>query len=108
MAQDALPQAETKRGPIKDSWRDSLDTVVVVIVSVFMLKMFVVDAFVIPTGSMASTLLGDHKNIACEQCGYEYRVSGDQFTQPQHGARPQPVVSSDCPNCGYCNPVPVP
>lgn len=31
-----------------------------------------VEAFVIPTGSMAPTLLGAHLRVSCEQCGHEY------------------------------------
>ena len=92
----------------KDPWREIIETIVFVIVLVFMLKTFLAEAFVIPTGSMANTLLGDHKDVTCEQCGYEYRVNGSQFTQPQKNARQEPVYSSDCPNCGAYNHVPVP
>ena len=103
MAKCSVQPEVKNRSEIKDSWRETLDMVVVVVVSVLLLKMYVVDAFVIPTGSMASTLLGDYKSVVCEQCGYEYPVNGAQFTQPQDGAVPQPVVTSDCPNCGFCN-----
>ncbi len=97
-----------KPAEVKDAFREIIETVVFVIVLVFMLKTFLAEAFVIPTGSMANTLLGDHKDVICDQCGYEYRVNGSQFTQPQQGRRREPVFSSDCPNCGFCTPVLVP
>ena len=35
------------------------------------------EGFVIPTGSMAPTLLGRHKEITCPECGHVYRVNSD-------------------------------
>jgi NAD-dependent dihydropyrimidine dehydrogenase PreA subunit len=96
------PSIEKQPAEVKDAWREIIETVVFVVVLVFMLKTFLAEAFVIPTGSMASTLLGDHKDVRCEQCGYEYRVNASQWTQPQDG-RPVPLDTSDCPNCGFCN-----
>jgi hypothetical protein len=40
----------------------------------FLFKTFEAEAFVIPTGSMAPTLMGRHKDVACPQCGYRYRA----------------------------------
>src|SRR5215210_4006245 len=48
---DAAPE-------IKDSFREVIETIVFVVVLVLMLKTFLAEAFVIPTGSMATTLLG--------------------------------------------------
>ena len=36
------------------------------------------EGFVIPTGSMATTLLGRHKEITCPQCGIVYTVNADR------------------------------
>src|SRR4051794_7520638 len=56
----------------KDSVREVIETVVFVVVLVLLLKTFLAEAFVIPTGSMATTLLGYHRNVTCEQCGYRF------------------------------------
>jgi hypothetical protein len=101
----AAPPSVEKPPEVKDPWRDIVETVVFVVVLVFMLKTFLAEAFVIPTGSMATTLLGDHKVFACEQCAYEYRINGSQFTQPQKDGEGQPIETSDCPNCGFINQV---
>src|SRR5262249_43191704 len=55
------PAKVEKPAEPKDSFREIIETVVFVIVLVFMLKTFLAEAFVIPTGSMATTLLGYHK-----------------------------------------------
>ena len=43
-------------------------------------------------GSMAETLLGTHRNVACADCGRQFACSADQSPAP-----PRAV----CPNCGY-------
>src|SRR5205085_6464438 len=50
----------------RDGFREVVETVVFVTVLVLLLKSFVAEAFVIPTGSMAETLLGDHAFATCE------------------------------------------
>jgi len=69
----------------------------------FVFRAFVMEAFRIPTGSMADTLLGAHFRLRCSQCGYKYnyglgnfRVQRDAI--PQEDLRPKP---SRCPSCGY-------
>src|SRR5215510_106272 len=59
----------------KDSVREIVETVVFVVVLVLLLKTFVAEAFVIPTGSMATTLLGYHKNVECPKCKFKFTVN---------------------------------
>ncbi|MBN1796481.1 MAG: signal peptidase I [Sedimentisphaerales bacterium] len=75
---------------------------------------FVMEAYRIPTGSMATTLKGAHFRLRCRQCGYrfdrdfecaKYDLPGD--TLPASGkAVPNDCV---CPSCGndmtFVNPV---
>src|SRR5262249_37950226 len=63
---------------------------------------FEAEAFVIPTGSMAPTLQGRHKDVDCPQCGYHYRVSASSEVNSD-GLRVSGcnVVSTLCPMCGY-------
>src|SRR6188768_623757 len=69
----AVPAAKHHRGP-RDSLREIVETIVFVVALVLMLKLFVVEAFVIPTGSMAETLLGYNKVVTCPDCGLEFPV----------------------------------
>ena len=70
----------------------------------FVFRAFVMEAFRIPTGSMADTLKGAHFRLACPQCGYKYDygfVPGnyglDEDTVPANDA---PVPITRCPSCG--------
>src|ERR1700749_5134622 len=55
--------------------RETVESIVVAVILAFLFRTFVAEAFVIPTGSMAPTLQGNHKDITCEKCGYQYQAS---------------------------------
>ena len=70
----------------------------------FVFRAFVMEAFRIPTGSMADTLKGAHFRLACPQCGYKYEYG---FVPSDYGlgedtvpANDVPVPITRCPNCG--------
>jgi signal peptidase I len=94
----AKPQAEAP--VVKDAFREIVETVVFVIVLVLLLKTFVAEAFVIPTGSMAETLLGYQKWVTCPQCGHEFPVNCSSEVDPQQGD-PVQVIACTCPNCRF-------
>jgi signal peptidase I len=52
---------------------DTIEAIVIALVLALTFRAFIIEAFVIPTGSMAPTLLGAHFNVTCPQCGYDYR-----------------------------------
>jgi signal peptidase I len=85
---------------MKDAVREVVETVVFVVVLVLLLKTFVAEAFVIPTGSMAETLLGYQKWVECPQCHEVFPVNCSAEVDPQDG-RPVPVTGCRCPNCRY-------
>lgn len=107
MSRTAPPKPKTIEKPteIKDSFREIIETVVFVIVLVFMLKTFLAEAFVIPTGSMATTLLGYHKDVVCDKCGFPYQVNCSAEAEDPHPNQFNKVRTSDCPNCGFRNQV---
>jgi signal peptidase I len=85
---------------IKDSLREVVETVVFVVVLVLLLKAFVAEAFVIPTGSMAETLYGYQKTVKCPKCDEEFPVNCSNEVNPQDGP-PIPVLGCTCPVCRY-------
>ena len=87
----------------KNNVTNNSETVVFVVVLVLMLKTFLAEAFVIPTGSMADTLLGYHHKVTCEQCGYPNLVNASSEAEPQDGAQRVDVESCQCQNCGANN-----
>jgi signal peptidase I len=70
----------------------------------FVFRAFVMEAFRIPTGSMADTLKGAHFRLTCPQCGYKYEYG---FVPGNYGYPEDTVPSSAerlpitrCPSCG--------
>jgi signal peptidase I len=81
----------------------------------FVFRAFVMEAFRIPTGSMADTLMGAHFQVRCPQCGYRYEYgfapegnpSYRSLNLPSDTVPPQPIrpdQSTRCPSCGFYNP----
>src|SRR5205085_1115119 len=79
--------------------RDVVETVVFVVVLVLLLKSFTAEAFVIPTGSMAETLLGYQKVVECPQCKVKFPVNCSSEVDPSDGSEPVAVTGCTCPNC---------
>ncbi len=84
--------------------RETVESVVIAFVLAFLFRTFEAEAFVIPTGSMAPTLMGRHKDVTCPICGHRYRVSASEEVDSQTGARKSrshDVVAGTCPMCRY-------
>jgi len=73
----------------------------------FVFRAFVMEAFRIPTGSMADTLKGAHFQLRCRQCGYKYDygfiperfgVPDDYVPGPRYGTLKS--FRSRCSSCG--------
>jgi signal peptidase I len=84
--------------------KETIESILVAFILAFIFRAFVVEAFVIPTGSMASTLLGAHMRFRCPDCGYTFDVNysshdrSDDMNFPSADFPPDDVY---CPNCGY-------
>jgi signal peptidase I len=117
-AAPAEPQGES-------SVRETIESILVAFILAFIFRAFIVEAFVIPTGSMAPTLLGAHVRFHCDDCGY--RFDGNYSAQPtadgtdliippragpevqrvrdERGVerliRTDKVYRAICPNCGF-------
>jgi signal peptidase I len=89
--------------PQPDGTRELCETVVVVLVLVSLLRGFVAEAFVIPTGSMATTLYGANKIMTCPQCGHVSRISASEQAEGVLGPDHQPVriTKGVCQNCRF-------
>jgi signal peptidase I len=87
--------------------KETIESILVAFILAFIFRAFVVEAFVIPTGSMAPTLLGAHMRFVCRDCGYQFDVNyqapqtGNKNDDPQIPASGSPLVDVYCPNCGY-------
>src|SRR5262249_17501371 len=97
-----LVKDEKKPAHVHDTVREVIETIVFVVVLVLLLKLFITEAFVIPTGSMAETLYGYQKMVTCAKCGHEFPVNSHDEVEGQapNGAK-RPLYGYCCPNCRY-------
>lgn len=85
----------------KDWLRETIESVVVAFILAFLFRTFEAEAFVIPTGSMAPTLLGRHKDVDCEVCGTHYRVGASEELNQDGNVLVRRLRTAVCPNCRY-------
>jgi len=87
---------------------DTSESLITALILALVFIEFTMEAFRIPTGSMADTLKGAHFRMCCTQCGYkydygftpqDYRLCAD--TVPSYQVAPP---RTQCPSCGYYQP----
>lgn len=84
--------------------RETVESIIVAFILAFLFRAFVAEAFVIPTGSMAPTLMGAHKDIYCEYCGQQYQASASSEFDSNTGALREVVtIASTCSTCRGLN-----
>ncbi len=72
--------------------RPLVECLVVLLFGVLLFRTFLAEAYIVPTGSMAPTLLGQHRELACSFCGLRFAMGLDD-----HGY----YGRATCPNCGH-------
>jgi signal peptidase I len=77
----------------KDNLREVIESIAIAFVIAFLFRAFEAEAFVIPTGSMAPTLMGEHKDLFCPECQFPFQVNAS--------ADRAVVTSCMCPNCRF-------
>lgn len=92
MAPPADPDRPGPRPPSPSTGRQTAEFLVVLLVGILFTRTFAAEAYIVPTGSMAPTLLGMHRDIACRNCGLTFALGTDE-----EGRSGRPA----CPNCGH-------
>ena len=80
--------------------RDTVHSIGIAVVLAFVLRAFLIEAFVIPTGSMAPRLMGEHWRLICPVCTYEYDYGWPERTPPARGRKVLPP-NARCPSCNH-------
>ncbi len=103
--------------------KETIEAIIIALILALTFRAFMVEAFVIPTGSMAPTLLGAHYRVTCPMCGYDFDESANvnrqcrvvtdsrgkkhlilenlrDGTLDNNTALPAETYRT-CPNCGY-------
>ena len=98
-----VPAAKKTPEPRAEGIRDTVEAIVGAILLAILIRGFEAEAFVIPTGSMAPTLMGRHKEIACPQCGFVYAVNASEEVEGVRSGSPVAlrVASGTCGNCRF-------
>jgi len=89
------------RSPLGNG-RETVESIVVAFVLALLFRSFQAEAFVIPTGSMAPTLMGRHRDLVCETCAEPFRVGASkELNEATCTLNPRAFVDrARCPNCG--------
>jgi len=91
----------------QEGMRETIEAVAIAFILAFVFKTFEAEAFVIPTGSMAPTLYGRHKEVTCSGCKLPYTIGASQEVYQDSGIiNPGGrILRSTCPNCRFENEV---
>jgi signal peptidase I len=104
----ATPQGDGshRRLPSPGATRETIESLAIALVLAFLFRAFEAEAFVIPTGSMAPTLMGRHKDLTCPMCGCPYQLSASEEVDSDGVSRTRDdaairVSAGTCPMCRY-------
>ncbi len=86
-----------------DGMRETVESIAIAFVLAFLFKTFQAEAYVIPTGSMAPTLFGRHKEIKCDGCGFEFALGASSEINQESGRLEDRIQRVYCGNCGKEN-----
>jgi signal peptidase I len=123
----AKPAATATQPPASHAVRETVESIVIAFVLAFLFRTFEAEAFVIPTGSMAPTLMGAHKDVNCLKCGHRFQVNSSEENGEEAAALQSELrrgnldlytrqrrefdllntscLAGMCPNCRYVNPM---
>ena len=101
-----LDESKATRHTTAESIANTFEWIITALILALTFRAFVLEAFQIPTGSMADTLMGDHFRICCTECGYSYEYNFNpyiqkRYTTPNSAGLYQLMPSPRCPSCGY-------
>jgi signal peptidase I len=94
------PATADKSEPTDGGWRETVESIAMAVILALLFRGFVAEAFVIPTGSMAPTLVGRHKDLTCPQCGNSYQVSCSPEAENEV-LTGNHVINGTCSVCRY-------
>jgi len=81
--------------------RRFLETAILFLAVVGVLRAIAMEPFGVPTGSMAPTLAGNHKKCTCPRCGYPIVVGSNLAGGNDIQTSARAYSTAWCPNCYY-------
>jgi signal peptidase I len=98
-ADDRTDKKDAK--PADGGWRETVESIAMAVILALLFRGFVAEAFVIPTGSMAPTLQGRHKDVWCPKCGVNYQTTASSERTQTGAPTSNHVTTTTCPICRY-------
>lgn len=102
----------TRHHSAMNSFKETLESLIIAFILAFVFRAFTVEAFIIPTGSMADTLRGAHFRLTCRTCGYPFNLGYDNNSNNENipfqpininpSGRRERLRYSDTPICPLC------
>lgn len=83
----------TRPAPSGGSVRPVVEFVVCLLVTVMLFRTWFIESFVVPSSSMADSLVGLHREVLCDDCGHRFPCGTDDLAMRE--------LRAVCPNCGY-------
>ncbi len=82
----------------RSSYAKTIESFAVALILAFMFRAFVAEIFVIPTGSMAPTLMGAHKDVQSSETGFQFQSGASFEFVAESGAKTGfTAVGTTCP-----------
>lgn len=101
-AEAETPRTKKKKsGKQGDGARETVESIAIAFVLAFLFKTFQAEAYVIPTGSMAPTLYGRHKEITCDGCGFRFALGASSELDQESGYLEGRIKQAYCSNCSH-------
>ena len=98
----ATNSSDSNRLPPQGASRETCESIAFAFVLALLFRTFAAEAFVIPTGSMAPTLLGRNKAIDCPACGHQYEIgASEEADEAGYLIVSHRIGESVCPNCRH-------
>jgi signal peptidase I len=81
--------------------RETIESILVAVVLALLFRAFEAEAFIIPTGSMAPALQGQHMDVVCDKCKFPYRAGASDENSTVPVDERFFVTQTSCPICQY-------
>lgn len=98
-AKPSLARAHEPDPGTDETVKETVEALVIAFILAFVFRAFVIEAFIIPTGSMAPTLLGEHITCGCPSCGYQFDTTLGDLKHKDQALSTNSEVA--CPMCFY-------
>jgi signal peptidase I len=81
--------------------RETVESIIIAVVLAMMFRTFGGEAYIIPTGSMAPTLQGQHMDVHCDKCSAQYLAGSSHDNSTILMNQRKRVTATFCPFCRF-------